>query len=288
MKQKKSKGFRKALLMTVATVLVIAISVSATLAFLTDSTKERDNVFRGATNDIHGQIIEPSFTSTNTYYYSPGRTTKKDPMVQNDSTDDAVFTAVKLEFYIQVESGNDSENHPHTYKKVPFSDFSKYVTLNNLNIDFGNTTDNTTYGTSTSSDWKYNGTTDNAMFIYYNKSIAKSNNTPPPENYTNPGNDTTYPIFKSVTMSPYINIPQTRTTNTSGVENLKVANTTQGIHNATYLLNEDHQYEQEFQMCDIKIKISGYAVKADSAGYTLDPTEDDDAAIITALMDGLA
>lgn len=87
--------------MVIATALVIAISVSATLAYLTDTTKGRDNVFIGDTNDVKGHIYEPNFDSTTTYYYSPGQTTNKDPEVVNDSQDDAIFTAIKLTFWIR-------------------------------------------------------------------------------------------------------------------------------------------------------------------------------------------
>jgi len=279
MKEKKSKGLRKVFLMAVATALVIAISVSATLAFLTDSTNQRDNVFRGATAEIQGQIIEPSFNDSNTYYYSPGHTTNKDPMVQNDSTGDPIYTGVKIKFTIQTEDGE-------TPVTVPLETFAKYATLNNLNIDFGTSALNTKYGGASSNKWKFIKEDGNVLYLYYDRSIDITDGAT--GTASAPGRDTTEPIFKSVTMSPYINIPQNTSMTT-------VANTSSGIADAADWLNASvasgqtvqNQYRQEFAMCDLHIHIAGYAVPASAAAAVLNPSNTDDAAVITAITDGL-
>ena len=236
--------------MAIATVLVIAVSVSATLAFLTDSTVERDNVFKGASNDIQGSIKEPSFNSTKKYYYSPGKETSKDPMVQNDSLDDAIYTGVKVTFWI---NASDTAN---AYVQVPYSVFDDYVTVKYGGSNGFNTTDWTEV--SAWRDPAAAGYDANAKYFIYNSTLAKTDGTDAVANEASNGADTTKALFSSVKMSEYIHIPE----NVNSTK--KVANTLDGITGAGAKLNSAHQYDQDFEQCDFKIMITGFGVKADA------------------------
>lgn len=266
MKQNKSKGLRKMLLMAVATALVIAISVSATLAFLTDSTKERDNVFQGKTSNVQGQIIEPHFSSSSTYFYSPGTETQKDPMVQNDSSEDPIFTAIKLTFWIRVDS-TDTSSGTDGFIQVPYSVFDDYVTVTyGGSKTAGFNADAYLTGANSTHPWyETTGSDSSAKYFAYKTAIDKSDET------DNAGNDTTAAIFDYVTMSQYINIPETLAGDKT------VQNTSDGISDAAALLNAtvadgqtvQNQYRQEFESCDIKIKIEGYGIAATTAGEAI-------------------
>lgn len=259
MKQKKSKGLRKVFLMAVATALVIAISVSATLAYLTDSTDKRDNVFTGKTSNISGRIIEPSFEEEKTYFYSPGKTTNKDPEVENTSSTENIFTAIKLTFYIRVDTdGKTGTANTKEYIPVKYKTFKKYVTIaanggGEFNAD-------TTIGSG--KPWYQFNKNDSdaddvyALYFAYESSVAP--------------NTATASIFDTVKMSEYINIPETLT-------RTPVANNETAINSAGNLLNAtvdtstnadntvQNQYTQEFKCCDFKIKIEGYGIDAGTA-----------------------
>ncbi len=270
MKQTTSKGLRKVLYMAIAMVLVIAVSVSVTLAYLTDSTAERDNVFKGQSNEIQGSIREPSFNAESTHYYSPGGTTPKDPMVQNDSIDDAIFTGVKLTFFIKAtDSGS--------YVQVPYDVFDDYVTVKyNTTAGF-----NTTNWADKTNDWKVDSN-DMAKYFAYNTALAKTDGTNATATYSGNGADTTAPLFTSVTMSPYIHIPET-------VDNSKkVANTSDGIAAAGANLNANDQYTQDFESCDFKIRVVGWGVKAAAAGDAFSTASTDDVNNIKTGLQGLA
>ena len=204
-------------------------------------------------------------------------------MVQNDSTGDPIYTGVKIKFTIQTRA-KKADNSDETPVTVPLETFAKYAALNNLNIDFGTSALNTKYGGASSNKWKFIKEDGDVLYLYYDRSIDITDGAT--GTASAPGRDTTEPIFKSVTMSPYINIPQNTSMTT-------VANTSSGITDAADWLNDtvasgqtvQNQYRQEFAMCDLHIHIAGYAVPAETAADELDPT--DDAAVITAITDGL-
>lgn len=268
MKEKKSKGLRKVLYMAIATVLVIAISVSATLAFLTDSTVERDNVFKGASNDIQGSIKEPSFNSSKKYYYSPGKETPKDPMVQNDSLDDEIYTGVKVTFFIKAaDSGS--------YVQVPYDVFDDYVTVKYGGSNGFNTGTGATQWTDITG-WTNHATKagydDNAKYFVYNSKLTKTDGTDAVQTEAINGTDTSKALFSSVKMSEYIHIPENVNNNKKVINALRGTDTATDkiyIDDAGAKLDSTHQYEQDFEQCDIKICIEGYGVKAEST-TTLD------------------
>lgn len=257
MKEKKSKGLRKALLMAVAMVLVIAISVSATLAFLTDSTEQRDNVFTGKTSNISGEIIEPHFTPEHEYWYSPGTETRKDPMIQNDSEADKIFTAVKLTFYIRVEDSNNDND----YVKVPWSTFDKYVDIYSGTGTSKAAGFNADDSLSGSKPWvEFTGSDSYARYFAYKTPLDKHDST------ENGGADTSAAIFDYVQISKYINIPET-VSGTAVANNESDINTAGDWLNATVASGQtiQNQYRQEFNRCDVKIKIEGYGIDAGTA-----------------------
>ncbi len=275
MKEKKSKGLRKVFLMAVATALVIAISVSATLAFLTDSTQQRDNVFTGANAKLSGEIIEPRFEENDTYYFSPGKETPKDPMVHNTTTGTdamAMYTGVKIEFLIQTDEAVTP------FVPVDYAVFKKYVALKGLNIDFtgSSNTTNAAEGTSTSNKWGYIGEKDKALYLYYKKSIGADDGAEPSSsNSYAPGTDTTEAIFTSVDMSEFIHIPKTTPTVAGGNDAATVVGSNYtAIQGAANNLNVDRQYDQQFKVCNIQIKITGFGVEAASAGTDLSTAAD--------------
>ena len=245
--------------MAIATVLVIAVSVSATLAFLTDSTVKRDNVFIGKSNEIKGSIKEPSFNSTKKYYYSPGKTTPKDPMVQNDSLDDAIYTGVKVTFWINASDTADA------YVQVPYSVFDDYVTVKYGSSDGFNTTDWTEV-----SAWRNPtaaGYDANAKYFIYNSTLAKTDGTDAVANEASNGADTTKALFSSVKMSEYIHIPENVNSTKKVINALRGNDTATNkiyIDDAGAKLNSTNQYDQDFEQCDFKIMITGFGVKADA------------------------
>lgn len=94
----KKHNFRKGLLAASALVLVAVISVGATLAYLTASTREVVNTFT-AGEGIDIEIQEPSYKGDKTY--TPGTTFDKDPEVKNTSTGDSpVYIVASLEYQI--------------------------------------------------------------------------------------------------------------------------------------------------------------------------------------------
>ena len=250
MKEKKSKGLRKALLMAVATALVIAISVSATLAFLTDSTAQRDNVFMGASNGIRGSIKEPSFDANKTWYYSPGKETLKDPMVQNDSLDDPIYVGVAVSFEIKTQKTG-------SFVPVSYEVFKKYVT-----IKYG-------AGEFNTSDWQdvsgFTGADANKKYFIYKSSLTKTDGVNAVAIEANNGNDTTKALFSSVKMSEFIHIPEVADSSKKVAATLKPAqNPVAGtiyIDDAANNLTRTNQYLQDFEICDFKISISGYGTK---------------------------
>ncbi len=248
MKQKKSKGLRKVFLMAVATALVIAISVSATLAYLTDSTDKRDNVFTGKTSNISGRIIEPNFNEENTYFYSPGKETTKDPEVENTSSTESIFTAIKLTFWIRVDTnGKTGTANTISYVQVPYSVFKEYVTIKTGDVADTFNADEEVNG-SAKKWYQFNTTDENAKYFAYKTAVA--------------AHATTEPIFNSVKMSEFINIPEELTGSKTVLNSLNGANS---ITAAAANLTEALQFNQEFKCCDFKIKIEGYGIDAGDA-----------------------
>ena len=120
MKNKKNKTMRKAMLMVIASVLVAAVSIGATLAYLTAVTEEKDNIFY-ASGGIDPKWVEPNFDSEVALVYKPGDDVDKDPIVHNNTDDLGIYVGAKVDFYIAFD-GN-------TYTRVPYELFEEYVTI---------------------------------------------------------------------------------------------------------------------------------------------------------------
>ena len=121
MKQKKNIRAKKVLLMGISCVLVAALSVSFTLAYLTAKTNEKDNLFK-ASKGIIGEVIEPDYDIEMAKNWKPGDTIPKNPMVDNDTTDYDVWVGASIEYQLSVDGGSN-------WKTVPYSVFSEYVTV---------------------------------------------------------------------------------------------------------------------------------------------------------------
>lgn len=207
MKTKKNNRFGKVLLLMTSIVLVIAVSVIGTLAFLTAETDILTNSFQASTG-ISGKVDEPSFpggrTGGNTTY-TFGAPVKKDPLIQN-TCDNNMYVGLKLDFYL-----NAQNNDPDDYVQVPYSTFAKYVDI--ISNAKAQTTDvfNTSY-------WRDEGTpttaTDSKIFSYRPTgtnafTVVYANNgdlTANPTTYlTGSNDDNTYPIFNQVQIKDEVN-----------------------------------------------------------------------------------
>lgn len=131
MNEKKTKGLRKVLLMSVACALVGAISVGVTLAYLTAKTSTAVNSFK-ATQSLDGKVVE-DFGGTAagdnkfTYSYRPNETVEKKPKIDNDSPHEKeMFVGAKVQFYIK-SAVNDSSNQE--FKEVNYDTFKNFVTI---------------------------------------------------------------------------------------------------------------------------------------------------------------
>lgn len=150
MSENKSKSLRKLLLVCVASVLVAALSIGATAAYLTASTTPKENKF-SASGDVKGKIMEPKFTASKTHYCEPGITEAKDPLVQNTTVGQTIYVGARLKFEICV-NGN-------TYTQVDLDTFEQYVTVG------WNTVDSLT---GSSKSWKLISKNHNSdKFAYY-------------------------------------------------------------------------------------------------------------------------
>jgi predicted ribosomally synthesized peptide with SipW-like signal peptide len=99
----KKNNFRKGILIVLALVLVSAISVGATLAYLTASTDTATNTFT-AGEGISIEIQEPEYEKITNYEFTPGTTFDKDPSVKNTSAESPVYVVVSLEYKIDETS----------------------------------------------------------------------------------------------------------------------------------------------------------------------------------------
>ena len=272
MKDKKNNRFGKVLMVMTSAVLVAAVSVYGTLAFLTAQTVELKNTFT-ATTGVKGEVQEPGYpgdgTGATEYKYSFGTPVTKDPLVQNTGTND-MYTGLRLDFYLDATGGG--------YVQVPYSTFAKYVTVtadqkNATTDDF-----NTNYWTEE----VLSGTPDYKIFTYRPKgtaafTVVKAQNG---ENavsgdYRNKGDDNTYPIFNSVQVKDEVNIvslpgdtgyfapEDAGNYNVSDVSTLKL------------------------KQLKFEIKVTGHGVLADTQNKSTNDTTAINSAILTDLKNGL-
>ena len=233
MKKKNQKAL-KVFLVGVSVVLVTAISVGLTLAYLTTQTDPIKNDFT-AKGDIAGRIAEPNWTAANALKIAPGKTLDKNPIVDNETGDTYIWVGVRVEFVLDVDG---------TPKTVPYSTFSKYVELTGL----------------TGTDWvEYTAADDglvNATYKYYfyTKVLDKDKDDTGDAKVENA--DSTTELFTKVTPKKEIVIDPDAATGTYVV-------------NTSIPASPDFS-ELIFKKFDFQINIKGYGVKA----YKTSSTED--------------
>ena len=256
MKEKKNSRAKKILLMGISCVLVAAISVSATLAYLTAKTNDKDNKFT-ASGGITGEVIEPNYEYAKTLNWKPGEEIQKNPMVDNDTANYDVWVGASIEYQLSVD-GTD-------YVTVPYSVFSQYVTVTGK---VGN-------------DWVVMNATDHTKdYYFYNKRLTKQTTETeqsysPTTSFGTTGSvtsDNTTELFTKVTPKANLDIsPNYATTASPGYYvpmyqngNSMVAKTlvTANANIPTTNVNLD---TLAFNSFNFKIKITGYGIKNDSS-----------------------
>lgn len=121
MKHTQTQKIRRAVLIGISGILIAAISVATTLAYLSTVTNVKDNVFT-ASGNIVGRVLEPHW-ETNDGHYVPGRRVSKDPTVDNETSDAKCYAGLKLAFFIDDGSG---------YQQVDLATMQKFVDFENL------------------------------------------------------------------------------------------------------------------------------------------------------------
>lgn len=116
----KSKKSVKALLVCASVLLVAAISVSVTLAYLTASTDAIENNFT-AKGDIEGRVEEPNWNEENAQKIAPGKKVEKNPVIDNETSDTHIWVGARVEFTIDI--GDTAK------KTVDYDTFKKFVDL---------------------------------------------------------------------------------------------------------------------------------------------------------------
>lgn len=84
------KNMKKILVMTLAALLLVAVSVAGTVAYLTTSSEEVTNIFEPTTVDVGVE------ESDNEYKLIPGTSISKDPKVTYKTPDFASYVFVKV------------------------------------------------------------------------------------------------------------------------------------------------------------------------------------------------
>lgn len=265
MKTRKNKKGGNVLFIMICAVLVAAIGVSGTLAFLTARSTEVDNTFKAKSEGISGEWVEPMFDSTAIKNLSPGVAVAKDPSIVNTTpTDDGqILVGARMTFFIQVDN-ND-------YWAVDYATFSKFVTVTGLagsgwtDITSEVTSEENIYG---------DGSYGIAKWYYYTTPLAKFDGTKPSNSSgsrVGDGSDNTTPLFTSVTMNPNIRIE-------SGHEGYYVT--------LSDVLDENFTPDSSkyFEKFNFKIKLDGCGVKVDDV--TVSGSVDTETAKRT-LMSGL-
>ena len=249
MKEKKTKRTRKVLLMGIASVLVAAVSVSATLAYLTAQTSPVTNTFTGS-GGITGQIEEPQWTANGSDdgNFIVGKPTTKDPLIANTTSDAAIYVGAKVSFWIDV-----TDDSTDNYVQVSPAVFASYV-----DVKYGS---DASYNTGTGdTQWtqKTSPTGDNSLYFIYNSILKKKDSDPSysASSYAT-DKDNTSPIFDSVTVKPAVKIDKNNPTTSSQI------NLSNGPDSQT------------FPVFNYKIVINGYGQKAYAVNATTGVQEGD-------------
>lgn len=173
----KKNNLRKGILVASSLILAAAISVGATLAYLTAKTNTKTNVFT-AGGGITIVLDEPSYKTTTDDVRMPGDEFAKDPLVKNTTTDSPVYTVMSLEYLIDD-------------KQVDYDTFTKSTNEKHVTIKTGD--DDTGFNTGFNKAWtKLTDSNDNLDYFIYGKKDK-------PEKVTAKGS--TVPIFDKVVIS---------------------------------------------------------------------------------------
>ncbi len=231
MKEKKNKGARKVLLVAISAALVAAISVSATLAYLTAKTDAKDNIFT-ASGDISGEVIEPNYDPDAANKFLPGVPVAKDPMLDNDTSVGAdqtfnIFGGIRLDFFIDKNCNGTYDSG----EQVTYAQFSRFVTINDLATDWTDVSSNVGDPSAQS------------KYFIYNKVIAKDDG----DATEGTGADTSSALFQSVTVNKNVTIDPNNAAAVSTIDvNSAPVNTT------------------IYKAFNYKIKVNGYGVKEEA------------------------
>lgn len=312
MEKNTKSNLRKGLLMATACVLVAAISISATLSYLTAKSNTKTNVFQSESG-IEGKLNEPHFNMDQTNYFSPGERVDKDPVVVNTSSADAsMWTGIRLTYFINPSNTGWVQVSESTFRKFVEIYQTTTATDGKTGVDLVTSSTATGYNdtaSDSSNKWtemkwdpastttaitsptptnvadfsaqgKYNSL---AKYFKYNETVAQ--------------NASTKAIFGSVQAKGAICIPETDDakgthtikfngdTITNGgstkYSSLEANSDARRTFLATVGDSLDTYYFTSF---DFEIDIDGYGVKYDSGNASADELGD----VIQTITDGLA
>lgn len=99
--------------------LVAALGLGATLAYLTNVTETKTNVFSSSKSIT--TKLEEEFNPTEASSYTPGKVIHKKPTMTNESEDQAIYIAISLDY----TNGKES---------MTYNDFKQYAEIINLNV----------------------------------------------------------------------------------------------------------------------------------------------------------
>lgn len=253
--KKKSKKTLKVFLVGVSVVLVTAISVGLTLAYLTAQTDPIKNDFT-AKGDISGRLAEPAWKAQDALKIAPGKKVAKNPVIDNETGDTYIWVGARMEFTIDI---GDT-----TSKTVDYATFTHFVALENYNPS-------TSWYEYTDAEVasKTSDTTKKLYKYYIYKTILEPDKDGTAANPTLTNADVTTPLFTSVTPDVGIIIKSGGTaTNTNLTASATLANLT-------------------FKKFDFDINIKGYGIKAYKSATdadALDEIDDVKAEMLTQLV----
>lgn len=249
MTDNKKKGLYRILFMAVSVALVVTISVSLTLAYLTAQTSIKTNVFTADSDDLTGNMYEPAFEAATKVNLQPGDIVNKDPMIQNETKAAKMYAGVKVNFVING-------------KFVSYDVFRKYVAF--YAGDSAPTLDNSNGYTCTVNDrWtevtpsSTSGNNAMAKYYVYDTELAAYGTKNPTANHGDGEGDTTAPLFNHVIINPFVNIDP---------ENKTIAATADANAYNIAVRTSSNQFDVAFEKLDFKIILNGYGV--DSSKYT--------------------
>lgn len=245
MKEKKNKGARKVLLMCTAAVLVAAISVGVTLAYLTAQTATKTNEFR-TLGAIDAELQETNYdgdpTGNTAYSFTPGQTVPKNPTIDNNSPNDKeIYVGAKVTFYVYFDGVKTA---------VKYSDFSKLVTVAGLPTEPTAVANIPAADSYSQGKWLYikedSTTSPYSRYYFYDKLLKKDG--------AASSADVTAALFSSVTVDKDLHIVTDGKTTTTKMSAAILSNDYDNIIAGTY---DGFKYE---------IVINGYAVTNDHVG----------------------